>query len=37
MLNLLRFREIADYSANPELTPAEPISGAEAFELPRPR
>src|SRR5947209_16571017 len=31
MLNLLRFREIADYSATPELAPAEPISGAEAF------
>ncbi|MBV8647007.1 hypothetical protein [Paludibacterium sp.] len=32
MLNLLRFREIADYSANPELAPAAPISGAEAFD-----
>lgn len=32
MLNLLRFREVADYSANPELTPIEPISGAEAFD-----
>ena len=32
MLNLLRFREVADYSANPELAPADPISGAEAFE-----
>jgi len=31
MVNLLRFREIADYSATPELAPAEPISGAEAF------
>lgn len=31
MLNLLRFRDIADYGATPELAPAEPISGAEAF------
>lgn len=33
MLNLLRFREIADYSCNPELAPAEAISGAQAFDL----
>ena len=32
MLNLLRFREIADYAASPELAPAEPITGAEAYE-----
>jgi hypothetical protein len=32
MLNLLRFREVADYSANPELMPDEPISGAEAYQ-----
>jgi uncharacterized protein (DUF1330 family) len=32
MLNLLRFRETADYSASPELAPAEPITGAEAYE-----
>ena len=31
-LNLLRFRGIADYSATPDLTPAAPISGAEAFQ-----
>lgn len=31
MLNLLRFRDLADYAATPELAPAEPISGAEAF------
>jgi hypothetical protein len=31
MLNLLRFRDIADYAATPELTPPAPISGAEAF------
>jgi len=33
MLNLLRFRTIADYSKNPELTPKQPISGAAAFDL----
>ena len=32
MLNLLRFREIADYSATPNLAPAAPISGAKAFQ-----
>jgi len=32
LLNLLRFREIADYSAAPELAPDAPISGAEAFQ-----
>jgi hypothetical protein len=32
MLNLLRFRSFADYSANPELAPAAPVSGAEAFD-----
>jgi hypothetical protein len=32
MLNLLRFREVADYSANPELAPETPISGAEAYD-----
>lgn len=32
MLNLLRFRAIADYAANPELAPATPISGAAAYE-----
>ncbi|MNI51983.1 hypothetical protein D3C73_1067360 [compost metagenome] len=31
MLNLLRFREVADYTANPGLIPEGPISGAEAF------
>jgi len=31
MLNLLRFRDVADYSAFPELAPTEPISGAEAY------
>jgi hypothetical protein len=33
MLNLLRFRAIADYSATPELAPNTAISGAEAFRL----
>jgi len=32
MLNLLRFRAEADYSAHPELAPATPISGAEAYD-----
>ena len=33
MLNLLRFREVADYSATPELAPASPISGEAAYRL----
>ena len=32
MLNLLRFRERADYAAHPDLAPPTPISGAEAFD-----
>lgn len=32
MLNLLRFRDIADYSASPEIAPPEPISGREAYQ-----
>jgi hypothetical protein len=32
MLNLLRFREVADYSTSPELAPETAISGAAAFE-----
>ena len=32
MLNLLKFRDAADFSAHPELAPAMPISGAEAFD-----
>lgn len=31
MLNLLRFREVADYSVAPNLAPESPISGAEAY------
>lgn len=33
MLNLLRFREVADYSAHPDLAPETPISGREAYAL----
>ena len=33
MLNLLRFRDIADYAATPDLAPVTPISGAAAYEL----
>lgn len=33
MLNLLRFREFADYSLHPDLTPEAPISGSQAFDL----
>jgi uncharacterized protein (DUF1330 family) len=31
MLNLLRFKTIADYSQHPQLAPADPISGREAY------
>ncbi|MEM7656026.1 MAG: DUF1330 domain-containing protein [Bacteroidota bacterium] len=31
MLNLLRFRVQADYTASPELAPETPISGKEAY------
>src|ERR1700712_682867 len=33
MLNLLRFRKMADYSANPELQPNEPVSGEKAYQI----
>jgi hypothetical protein len=33
MLNLLRFRETADYSATPDLQPDGQISGAVAYDL----
>jgi uncharacterized protein (DUF1330 family) len=33
MLNLLRYRAAADYSATPQLAPATPISGEEAYRL----
>lgn len=32
MLNLLRFKDTADYSQHPELAPKEPISGEEAYQ-----
>ncbi len=31
MVNLLRFREIADYSSSPELAPETEISGEDAY------
>jgi uncharacterized protein YciI len=33
MINLLRFRARADYSATPHLAPPEPIDGAAAYQL----
>jgi hypothetical protein len=33
MLNLLRFRAAADYSATPELAPSSPITGEAAYHL----
>jgi uncharacterized protein (DUF1330 family) len=33
MLNLLRFREVADYSLAPDLAPKQPISGEAAYKL----
>ena len=33
MLNLLRYRDIANYGATPELAPSEPISGEAAYRL----
>lgn len=33
MLNLLRLKEIADYSATPTLAPPAPISGRDAYDL----
>lgn len=33
MLNLLRFRAVADYSATPELAPPAPITGEAAYRL----
>ncbi len=32
MLNMLRLREIADYSDTPDLSPSTPISGREALQ-----
>ena len=33
MLNLLRYRAMADYSASPQLAPAGPITGEAAYRL----
>ena len=33
MLNLLRLRPVADYSATPDLAPANAITGAAAYDL----
>lgn len=33
MLNMLNFREQADYSAVPELAPEKPVSGEQAYGL----
>ncbi|GMQ93945.1 MAG: hypothetical protein BMS9Abin12_1427 [Acidimicrobiia bacterium] len=33
MLNLLRFRDVADYTETPELSPDEPITGERAYEI----
>jgi len=33
MLNLLRFREFADYSETPDLAPTEKVSGEQAYQL----
>ncbi len=32
MLNLLRFRQLADYSGSPELAPDKPLSGRAAYQ-----
>jgi len=33
MLNLLRYRAIADYSASPQIAPATPMAGEAAYRL----
>ena len=33
MLNLLRFRDYADYSETPQLAPSDNISGERAYQL----
>jgi len=33
MLNLLRFRAVADYASAPQLAPASPLSGEAAYRL----
>jgi hypothetical protein len=32
MLNLLRLRDVADYSSHPELAPSEPLTGRDAYQ-----
>lgn len=32
MLNLLRFRDVADYTSQPDMAPNTPISGKQAFQ-----
>jgi uncharacterized protein (DUF1330 family) len=32
MLNLLRLRDVADYTAHPDLAPSAPISGRDAYQ-----
>jgi uncharacterized protein (DUF1330 family) len=32
MLNLLRFRDVADYTSCPDLAPDKPVSGREAYQ-----
>lgn len=33
MINLLRFRDTADYTENPALDPGEVVTGRRAYEL----
>ena len=33
MLNLLRYREVADYSEHPDLAPPSPVSGRDAYAI----
>ena len=33
MLNLMRFRAVADYGDHPDLAPVTPISGEEAYDI----
>ena len=33
MLNLLRYRDVADYSAHPDLAPPSPVSGRDAYAI----
>jgi hypothetical protein len=33
MLNLLRFRSVADYSSTPDIAPSSPITGEAAYRL----